>query len=76
VAPGPHSRGPGGLAAEGTGTILTGRNPDRLEPAAAGLGALSSAALDAYPAAHERFSGGPPEQTGRVLVTGVGPAAC
>jgi NADP-dependent 3-hydroxy acid dehydrogenase YdfG len=42
--------------AEGADIILTGRNPDRLERAAAELGALSSAAFDATdPAALDRF---------------------
>ena len=56
--------------AEGAGLILTGRNLDRLEQAAAGLGAVSRAALNAAsPAALERFPGGLPEQTDRMMVT-------
>jgi len=43
--------------------------------AAAGLGALSSAAFDAAgPAAPDRDVGGRPEQTGRGMVTAAGPA--
>ncbi len=61
--------------AEGAGLILAGRNLDRLEQAAAGLGAVSRAALnDASPAALERFPGGLPKQVGRVMVMAVGPA--
>jgi NADP-dependent 3-hydroxy acid dehydrogenase YdfG len=54
--------------------ILTGRNPDRLERAAAELGALSSAAFDATdPAALDRFFAGLPEPVDHVMVTGPGP---
>jgi NAD(P)-dependent dehydrogenase (short-subunit alcohol dehydrogenase family) len=60
--------------AEGANVILTGRNPDRLEQAAAELGALSSAAFDATdPAALDRFFGDLPEAIDHVLVTGPGP---
>ena len=60
--------------AEGADVILTGRNPDRLERAAAELGALSSAAFDATdPAALDRFFGDLPETIDHVLVTGPGP---
>jgi NAD(P)-dependent dehydrogenase (short-subunit alcohol dehydrogenase family) len=60
--------------AEGAGIILTGRNPDRLERAAAELGALSSAAFDATdPAALDRFFAGLPEPVDHVMVTGPGP---
>jgi NAD(P)-dependent dehydrogenase (short-subunit alcohol dehydrogenase family) len=60
--------------AEGAGIILTGRNPDRLERAAAELGALSSAAFDATdPAALDRFFGDLPEVIDHVMVTGPGP---
>jgi short-subunit dehydrogenase involved in D-alanine esterification of teichoic acids len=53
--------------AEGAGLILTGRNLDRLEQAAAGLGAVSRAALNAAsPAALERFCGDLPKQTDRM----------
>ena len=43
--------------------------------AAAGLGALSSAAFNAGPAAFGGFSGDRPEQIGQVMVTATGPAA-
>jgi NAD(P)-dependent dehydrogenase (short-subunit alcohol dehydrogenase family) len=60
--------------AEGANVVLTGRNPDRLERAAAELGALNSAAFDATdPAALDRFFGDLPETTDHVLVTGPGP---
>ena len=60
--------------AEGANVVLTGRNPDRLERAAAELGALSSAAFDATdPAALDRFFGDLPETIDHVLVTGPGP---
>ena len=61
--------------AEGAGPILTGRNLARLEHPAAGLGAVSRAALNAASlAAPGRFPGDLPEQAGRVMVTAVGPA--
>src|SRR5208282_6550572 len=54
--------------AEGASVVLTGRNPDRLERAAAELGALSSAAFDATdPAALDRFFGDLPETIDHVL---------
>jgi NAD(P)-dependent dehydrogenase (short-subunit alcohol dehydrogenase family) len=60
--------------AEGADIILTGRNPDRLERAAAELGALSSAAFDATdPAALERFFGDLPTPIDHVMVTAGGP---
>ena len=60
--------------AEGANVVLTGRDPDRLERAAAELGALSSAAFDATdPAALDRFFGDLPETIDHVLVTGPGP---
>ncbi len=60
--------------AEGASVVLTGRNPDRLERAAAELGALSSAAFDATdPAALDRFFGDLPEAIDHVMVTGGGP---
>ena len=60
--------------AEGASVVLTGRNPDRLERAAAELGALSSAAFDATdPAALDRFFGDLPEAIDHVMVTGPGP---
>ena len=60
--------------AEGAGVILTARRPDRLEQAAAELGALSTAAFDATdPAALGRFFGDLPEVIDHVMVTGPGP---
>jgi NAD(P)-dependent dehydrogenase (short-subunit alcohol dehydrogenase family) len=60
--------------AEGADIILTGRNPDRLERAAAELGALSSSAFDATdPAALDRFFGDLPERIDHVMVTAGGP---
>ena len=60
--------------AEGASVVLTGRNPDRLERAAAELGALRSAAFDATdPAALDRFFGDLPKPVDHVLVTGGGP---
>ncbi len=60
--------------AEGASVVLTGRNPDRLERAAAELGALRSAAFDATdPAALDRFFGDLPEAIDHVMVTGGGP---
>jgi NAD(P)-dependent dehydrogenase (short-subunit alcohol dehydrogenase family) len=60
--------------AEGADVIVTGRDPGRLERAAAELGAVSSAAFDATdPAALDRFFAGLPEPIDHVLVTGPGP---
>jgi NAD(P)-dependent dehydrogenase (short-subunit alcohol dehydrogenase family) len=60
--------------AEGADIILTGRSPDRLERAAAELGALSSAAFDAAdPAALDRFFGDLPKAIDHVMVTAGGP---
>ncbi len=60
--------------AEGADVIVTGRNADRLERAAADVGALSSAAFDATDsAALERFFAGLTGQIDHVLVTGPGP---
>jgi NAD(P)-dependent dehydrogenase (short-subunit alcohol dehydrogenase family) len=60
--------------AEGADVILAGRNPDRLQRAAAELGALSSAAFDATdPAALDRFFGALPGAIDHVMVTGPGP---
>jgi NAD(P)-dependent dehydrogenase (short-subunit alcohol dehydrogenase family) len=59
---------------EGANVVLAARNPDRLERAAAELGAVSSAAFDATdPAALDRFFGDLPEAIDHVLVTGSGP---
>jgi NAD(P)-dependent dehydrogenase (short-subunit alcohol dehydrogenase family) len=60
--------------AEGADVILTGRNPERLQRAAAELGARQTAAFDATdPAALDRFFQGLPEQIDHVMVTGPGP---
>ena len=60
--------------AEGADIILTGRNPDRLERAAAELGALSSAAFDATdPSALDRFFHDLPTPIDHVMVTAGGP---
>src|SRR5215469_16184519 len=60
--------------AEGADVILTGRDADRLQHAAAELGALSSAAFDATdPAALDRFFQGLPERIDHVMVTAGGP---
>jgi NAD(P)-dependent dehydrogenase (short-subunit alcohol dehydrogenase family) len=60
--------------AEGADVVLTGRNPERLQHAAAELGALSTAAFDATdPAALERFFAEMPGPIDHVLVTGPGP---
>ena len=55
---------------EGADIILTGRDPERLEHAAAELGALSTSAFDATdPAALRRFFTGLPGQIDHVMVT-------
>jgi|HubBroStandDraft_6_1064221.scaffolds.fasta_scaffold180378_2 NAD(P)-dependent dehydrogenase (short-subunit alcohol dehydrogenase family) len=55
---------------EGADIILTGRDPERLEHAAAELGALSTSAFDATdPAALQRFFTGLPGQIDHVMVT-------
>jgi NAD(P)-dependent dehydrogenase (short-subunit alcohol dehydrogenase family) len=60
--------------AEGAEVILTARNPDRLQRAAAELGARSTAAFDATdPDALDRFFAGLPETVDHVMVTGPGP---
>ena len=59
---------------EGAAVILTGRDPGRLERAAADVGALSTAAFDATdPAALDRFFGGLPGPIDHVMVTAGGP---
>src|SRR5215469_1277083 len=59
---------------EGGAVILTGRDPGRLERAAADVGALSSAAFDATdPAALGRFFSGLPGPIDHVMVTAGGP---
>ena len=60
--------------AAGAEVIVTGRNPERLERAAAELGARSSAAFDATDsAALDRFFRDLPGQIDHVMVTGPGP---
>jgi NAD(P)-dependent dehydrogenase (short-subunit alcohol dehydrogenase family) len=60
--------------AEGAAVILTGRNPERLDRAAAELGALNSAAFDALnSAALLRFFQDLPERIDHVMVTAGGP---
>jgi NAD(P)-dependent dehydrogenase (short-subunit alcohol dehydrogenase family) len=60
--------------AEGAEVILTGRNPERLERAAAEVGARGTAAFDATdPAARDRFFRELPGQIDHVMVTGPGP---
>ena len=60
--------------AEGAEVILTGRNAERLERAAAEIGARGTAAFDATdPAALDRFFDGLPAQIDHVMVTGPGP---
>jgi NAD(P)-dependent dehydrogenase (short-subunit alcohol dehydrogenase family) len=55
---------------EGADIILTGRDPERLERAAAELGALSTSAFDATdPAALRRFFTGLPGQVDHVMIT-------
>jgi NAD(P)-dependent dehydrogenase (short-subunit alcohol dehydrogenase family) len=60
--------------AEGAEVILTGRDPERLERAAAEVGAKRTAAFDATdPAALDRFFADLPEVIDHVMVTGPGP---
>jgi NAD(P)-dependent dehydrogenase (short-subunit alcohol dehydrogenase family) len=60
--------------AEGAEVILAARNPERLQRAAAELGAQSSAAFDATdPAARDRFFRDLPAPVDHVMVTGPGP---
>jgi NAD(P)-dependent dehydrogenase (short-subunit alcohol dehydrogenase family) len=60
--------------AEGAEVIVTGRNPGRLERAAAELGARATASFDATDAAAlGRFFGNLPTPVGHVMVTGGGP---
>jgi NAD(P)-dependent dehydrogenase (short-subunit alcohol dehydrogenase family) len=60
--------------AEGASVILTGRDPDRLERAAAELGALRSAAFDATdPAALDQFFQDLPQPIDHVMVTAGSP---
>jgi NAD(P)-dependent dehydrogenase (short-subunit alcohol dehydrogenase family) len=58
----------------GADVILTGRNPARLEDAAATIGARSTAAFDATDVgALKRFFDGQPSPIDHVMVTGPGP---
>jgi NAD(P)-dependent dehydrogenase (short-subunit alcohol dehydrogenase family) len=60
--------------AEGAHVILTGRDPERLQRAAAELGAQRTAAFDATdPPALGRFFGDLPTPVDHVMVTGPGP---
>ena len=60
--------------AEGAEVILTARNTDRLEQAAAEVGAQRTVAFDVTdPAALARFFAGLPGQIDHVMVTGPGP---
>jgi len=60
--------------AEGAEVILAARDPERLERAAAEVGAVSTAAFDVTdPAALDRFFAGLPEQIDHIMVTGPGP---
>ena len=60
--------------AEGAEVVLTGRNPERLQQAAAEVGALRTAAFDATDFARlERFFQELPKPTDHVLVTAGGP---
>ena len=60
--------------AEGAGVVLTARHADRLQQAAAELGAQSTAAFDATDAgALGQFFAGLPAPVDHVMVTGPGP---
>jgi NAD(P)-dependent dehydrogenase (short-subunit alcohol dehydrogenase family) len=60
--------------AQGAEVILTGRDAERLERAAADVGALATAAFDATDwTALDRFFAGLPGQIDHVMVTGPGP---
>jgi NAD(P)-dependent dehydrogenase (short-subunit alcohol dehydrogenase family) len=60
--------------AEGAEVILAARDPERLERAAAEVGAASTVAFDVTdPAALDRFFAGLPAQIDHVMVTGPGP---
>jgi NAD(P)-dependent dehydrogenase (short-subunit alcohol dehydrogenase family) len=60
--------------AEGAEVIITGRDPGRLEQAAAEVGARDRAAFDATdPAALDRFFGDLPATVNHVLITAGGP---
>ena len=60
--------------AEGADVILVGRDPERLQQAAADVDVQQTAAFDAtVPAALDRFFQGLPEQIDHVMVTGPAP---
>ncbi len=60
---------------EGADVVLTGRNPERLDQAAAELGAISTDAFDATDsAALQRFFKDLPDPIHHVMVTGPGPS--
>jgi len=60
--------------AEGADVILAARNPDRLQQAAAEVGASSTAAFDVTdPHALDEFFGGLPETIDHLMLTGPGP---
>jgi NAD(P)-dependent dehydrogenase (short-subunit alcohol dehydrogenase family) len=61
--------------AEGADVVLTGRNPERLQEAAAEVGAMRTAAFDATEAAElKAFFEGLPDPIDHVMVTGPGPS--
>ena len=61
--------------AEGAEVVLTGRSPERLERAAADVGARSTAAFDVLdPSEVARFFDGLPDPIDHILVTGPGPS--
>jgi NAD(P)-dependent dehydrogenase (short-subunit alcohol dehydrogenase family) len=61
--------------AEGANVVLTGRNPERLQDAAAEVGAMRTAAFDATEAADlKAFFEGLPDPIDHVMVTGPGPS--
>ena len=60
---------------EGADVVLTGRNPERLEEAAADVGAMRTDAFDATdPVALKRFFEDLPDPIDHVIVTGPGPS--
>jgi len=61
--------------AEGADVVLTARNPERLQEAAADVGAVTTAAFDATDAAElKRFFDGLADPIDHVMVTGPGPS--
>jgi NAD(P)-dependent dehydrogenase (short-subunit alcohol dehydrogenase family) len=60
---------------EGADVVLTGRNPERLQEAAAEVGAMRTAAFDATEVAElKAFFEGLPDPIDHVMVTGPGPS--